>query len=157
MTDTCHKQVMALDQNLIAVRLRLRYVEKYKERSAFQHISESDKSELIRYIGPLVQMDEKDEFAKRFDNFMYGLMLANMEKMPSLQYAKKQLRDIAQLLERKGNIPPFSVYAKSVAPKQSSAAQHTLLKFSDTVTRQAQLWRVIFSTAKILLCNSQNI
>ena len=81
---------MALDQNLIAVRLRLRYVEKYKERSAFQHISESDKSELIRYIGPLVQMDEKDEFAKRFDNFMYGLMLANMEKMPSLQYAKKQ-------------------------------------------------------------------
>ena len=107
MTDTCHKQVMALDQNLIAVRLRLRYVEKYKERSAFQHISESDKSELIRYIGPLVQMDEKDEFAKRFDNFMYGLMLANMEKMPSLQYAKKQLRDIAQLLERKGTFHLF--------------------------------------------------
>ncbi|MDE6454926.1 MAG: DEAD/DEAH box helicase family protein, partial [Dysosmobacter sp.] len=105
LTDTCHKQVTALDQNLIAVRLRLRYVEKYKEHSAFQHISEGDKSELTRYIAPLVQMDEKDEFAKRFDNFMYGLMLADMEKMPSFRYAKKQLCDIAQLLERKGNIP----------------------------------------------------
>ena len=105
LTDTCHKQVAVLDLNLIAVRLRLRYVEKYKERSAFQHISEGDKSELTRYIAPLVQMDEKDEFAKRFDNFMYGLMLADMEKMPSFRYAKKQLCDIAQLLERKGNIP----------------------------------------------------
>ena len=105
LTDTCHKQVAVLDLNLIAVRLRLRYVEKYKERSAFQHISEGDKSELTRYIAPLVQMDEKDEFAKRFDNFMYGLMLADMEKMPSFRYAKKQLCDIAQLLELKGNIP----------------------------------------------------
>ena len=41
LTDTCHKQVAVLDLNLIAVRLRLRYVEKYKERSAFQHISQS--------------------------------------------------------------------------------------------------------------------
>ena len=65
----CHKQVTALNQDLIAVHLRLRYVEKYKEYHAFQHIGEGDKSELIQYIAPLVQMDEKDEFAKRFDNF----------------------------------------------------------------------------------------
>lgn len=105
LTDICHEQVTALNQALIAVRLRLRYVEKYKERPAFQHISEGDKSELMQYIAPLVQMDEKDEFAKRFDNFMYGLMLANMEKLPSFKYAKKQLCDIAALLERKVSIP----------------------------------------------------
>ena len=88
LMDICHEQVTALNQDLTAVRLRLRYVEKYKERTAFQHISEGDKSELMQYIAPLVQMDEKDEFAKRFDNFMYGLMLANMEKMPSLSMQK---------------------------------------------------------------------
>ncbi len=105
LMDICHEQVTALNQDLTAVRLRLRYVEKYKERTAFQHISEGDKSELMQYIAPLVQMDEKDEFAKRFDNFMYGLMLANMEKMPSFQYAKKQLCNIAALLEHKASIP----------------------------------------------------
>ena len=105
LTDLCHEQVGALNLDLIAARLRLRYVEKYKERPAFQHISEGDKSELMQYIAPLVQMDEKDEFAKRFDNFMYGLMLANMEKMPSFKYAKKQLCDTAALLKRKAGIP----------------------------------------------------
>ena len=105
LMDICHEQVTALNQDLTAVRLRLRYVEKYKERTAFQHISEGNKSELMQYIAPLVQMDEKDEFAKRFDNFMYGLMLANMEKMPSFQYAKKQLCNIAALLEHKASIP----------------------------------------------------
>lgn len=105
LTNICHEQVTALNQDLIAVRLRLRYIEKYKEHPAFQHISEGDKSELIQYIAPLVQMDEMDEFAKRFDNFMYGLMLANVEKMPSFKYAKKQLCDIAVLLKRKAGIP----------------------------------------------------
>ena len=109
LMDICHEQVTALNQDLTAVRLRLRYVEKYKERTAFQHISEGDKSELMQHIAPLVQMDEKDEFAKRFDNFMYGLMLANMEKMPSFKYAKKQLCDIAALLERKVSIPQVQV------------------------------------------------
>ena len=105
LTDTCHKQVTALNQELVSVRLRLRYVEKYKEYSAFRHISEGDKVELLQSIAPLVEMEEKDEFSKRFDNFMYGLMLAAMENMPSFKHAKKQLCGIAQLLEHKGNLP----------------------------------------------------
>lgn len=43
--------------------------------------------------------------AKLFDNFIYGLMLANMEALPSFKYAKKQLCDIATALERKVSIP----------------------------------------------------
>ncbi len=105
LADTCHRQVTALNQELISVRMCRRYVEKYKERSAFQHIGEGDKSELLQHIAPLIQMEETDEFAKRFDNLMYGLMLASMEQMPSFKYAKKQLCDIASLLERKVSIP----------------------------------------------------
>ena len=109
MTDACHNRIMALNQELTAVRLRLRYVEKYREPAAFQHISEGDKSELLQHIAPLVQLEDADEFAKRFDNFMYGLMLANMEQMPSFKRAKKQLCDIAVLLERKTSIPQIKV------------------------------------------------
>lgn len=38
-------------------------------------------------------------------NFMYGLIIASMEQMPSFKYAQKQLRDMATLLERKVSIP----------------------------------------------------
>lgn len=105
IVDTCHKQVMALNSDLIAVKLRMQYVEKYKKPEALVSISEGDKGELLTQIAPLVHSDEADEFAKRSDNFMYGMMLAHIEQMPAFQYAKKQLCDTTSLLERKANIP----------------------------------------------------
>lgn len=101
----CHAHVAELNTNLIAVRLRMQSVEKFKKADAFDYISEGDKGELLQQIAPLIQMDDTDEFAKRFDNFMYGLMIASMEQMPSFKYAKKQLQDIGTLLERKVSIP----------------------------------------------------
>ncbi|MFQ8841678.1 MAG: hypothetical protein ACLR8P_12945 [Clostridium fessum] len=47
----------------------------------------------------------KMSWLKRFDNFMYGLMLASMEQMPSFKRAKKVLCEIAGLLSRKISIP----------------------------------------------------
>lgn len=105
LAETCHGQVANLKRDLIAVKMRLRYVEKYQKEDAFAHISDLDKGELEREIAPLVFLDDPDEFAKRFDNFMYGLMLAHLEQMPSFKYAKKQLCDMAALLEKKVTIP----------------------------------------------------
>ncbi len=101
----CHGQVMNLNPEHISVKLRLQYVEKYRNIEAFACLSEGDKGELLQHIAPLVYLDDQDEMAKRFDNFIYGLMLASMEQMPSFKRAKKQLCDIAALLEKKGNIP----------------------------------------------------
>ena len=105
LAETCHGQVTNLKRELIAVKMRLQYVEKYQKEDAFAHISDLDKGELEREIAPLVFLDDPDEFAKRFDNFMYGLMLAHLEQMPSFKYAKKQLCDMAVLLEKKVTIP----------------------------------------------------
>ncbi len=105
LEETCHGQVANLKRELIAVKMRLRYVEKYQKEDSFAHISDLDKGELEREIAPLVFLDDPDEFAKRFDNFMYGLMLAHLEQMPSFKYAKKQLCDMATLLEKKVTIP----------------------------------------------------
>ena len=49
--------------------------------------------------------DEEDEFAKRFDNFMYGLILAKMEKSPAFRRAKQQFCSLAAALERKAAVP----------------------------------------------------
>lgn len=78
LVGTCHDQVKALDRELIEVRLRLQFAEKYSKIEAFACVGETEKSELLQQIAPIVHMVDTDEYAKRFDNFMYGLILADL-------------------------------------------------------------------------------
>lgn len=105
LVSTCQSQVKDLNMELVSVKLQLQFVEKYKKEKAFDSLGEGDKGELLQHIAPIVRLNDEDEFAKRFDNFMYGLILASMEQMPAFKYAKKQLCGIATLLERKVSIP----------------------------------------------------
>lgn len=105
LVGTCYAQVQALNTDLIAVRLRLQSVEKFKKPGAFRYINEGDKGELLQQIAPLVRPYDTDEYAKRFDNFMYGLMIAAMEQLPAFQHAQRQLCGIGTLLEHKISIP----------------------------------------------------
>lgn len=105
LVNTCYMQVMELNAELISVKLHMQSVEKFKKAGAFNYISEGDKGELLQQIAPIVHMNDTDEYAKRFDNFMYGLIIAAMEQMPSFKHAQKQLRDISILLEHKISIP----------------------------------------------------
>lgn len=104
----CHKQIQFLSDRAnerIAVRLKREYVERYNNIENLTYISESSKGELISHIAPLVYMEDKDEYAKRFDNFMYGMMIANIEALPTYKYAKKRLCEIASSFESKISIP----------------------------------------------------
>ena len=105
LVSTCHGQVVALKDELIAVKLHRQYVDKYRNRDVFTCLGDEAKGELEREIAPLVYNPDTEELAKRFDNFMYGLMLAQLEQLPSLRHAQRQLRDTAALLERKATIP----------------------------------------------------
>lgn len=105
LAETCRDQIMVLNDDLISVRLKRQYVEKFRNMEKFQHLGEGDKGELIKEVAPLVSTNETDEAAKRFDNFMYGMMLANMEGTASFQRAKRQLCHIASTLEGKAGIP----------------------------------------------------
>lgn len=105
LVSECNEQVQLLSAELVSVRLKRKYVEQYRKIENYNYISEGAKGELITHIAPLVYMNDQDESAKRFDNFMYGMMLAHLEAMPSFKYAKKQLCDIAASFERKITIP----------------------------------------------------
>lgn len=110
MIKECHEQICELNEDIISVKLKREYVEKYKQKNSLDYISEGDKGELITHIAPLVYMKETDEYAKRFDNFMYGLMISFIENMPSFKHARNQLCITATALENKHTIP--QVYAK---------------------------------------------
>ncbi|MCD8048362.1 MAG: DEAD/DEAH box helicase family protein [Clostridia bacterium] len=105
LVQDCQNEVRNLSTDLIEVRLRREYVEKYKKQGAFDFISEGDKGELLEHIAPIIHLDDNDEFAKRFDNFMYGLMLASIELLPTFNHAKNQLCKTAALLQTKTTIP----------------------------------------------------
>jgi type I restriction enzyme R subunit len=102
-------QINALNTELISVKLQLQYVEKYKLAEAFVCLSDVDKHDIITYLAPLVYMDDTDEFAKRFDNFMYGMMLSQIEgKSSSLNKSKKQLVTISLGLLKRATIPQIN-------------------------------------------------
>lgn len=133
LVSTCHQQVAALNPALISVKLQLRYVEKFKEPAAFQALSEGDKGELLAHIAPIVRFED-EEMAKRFDNFMYGMMLASAEQMPAFKYARQQLCDIAALLERKVSIPQVKAKLPLLQAIQTEEfwAANDLLAFEKT-------------------------
>ena len=78
---------------------------RYQKPEAFAALSETDKGTLMREVAPLISLDDKDEAAKRFDNFVYGLLLCELEGLPGLTRAQRQLKNTAALLEQKATIP----------------------------------------------------
>ena len=105
LVEICYNGVNALSYDLVSVRLKKEYVEKFRKIENWQALSDMDKYELENHIAPLITTADTDEYAKRFDNFMYGLMLANIGDFPTMNYLKKQLCKTAVLLERKATIP----------------------------------------------------
>ena len=105
LVNKCHTGVSELSDDWVSVRLKKEFVEKFRNSESFVSLSEMDKYELTKHIAPLIVSKDADEFAKRFDNFMYGLMLANMEQLPTMSYMKNQLCKTAALLEKKATIP----------------------------------------------------
>ena len=105
IVEECKKQVDKLNTELISVKMQLQYVNKFRNLEIYSFINETDKGELIKYIAPLVVYEEKDEYAKRFDNFMYGLMLASVENLPGFKHAMTELQSIAQTLLKRTSIP----------------------------------------------------
>lgn len=105
---SCHGRVEVLVEMVnekASLRLVRRYIEKFSKKEAFTCLLETDKEELVTNIAPVVYFDEKDEAAKRFDNFMLGMILVYMENMPGFKRAQKQLVLTAELLQKKASIP----------------------------------------------------
>ncbi|KJS16490.1 MAG: DEAD/DEAH box helicase [Peptococcaceae bacterium BRH_c4b] len=104
LIETVVQQINALNTELVSVKMQLQYIENYKSADAFVCLSDLDKHNLIAFLAPIVYMDDTDEFAKRFDNFMYGMMIAQIEGRPQFRKGKKQLINICTNLARRAAI-----------------------------------------------------
>lgn len=105
---SCNSRVKVLVEAIndrASVRMVRRYIEKFNNPESFVCLGDADKEELIKNIAPVIYYDEKDEAAKRFDNFMYGLILVHLEGRKGFNRAKRQLILTAELLQKKASIP----------------------------------------------------
>ena len=133
LTETCRAEVGALNPELVSVRLHRQAVEHYQKPEAFVSLTETDKGTLMKEVAPLISLDDKDEAAKRFDNFVYGLLLCELEGLPGLGRAQKQLRSTAAMLEGKATIPQVQAKLPLIREVQTDEflTSHDLLHFEE--------------------------
>lgn len=107
LIETVHTQISNLNTEIISVKLQRKYIDKFSEKEAFLNLDENAIYELVKFIAPLVYNEEENEFAKKFDSFMYGFMLAVAENSGSSKSVKKyktQLENVATMLASKTQI-----------------------------------------------------
>ena len=133
LTETCRAEVGALNPELVSVRLHRQAVEHYQKPEAFVSLAETDKGTLMKEVAPLISLDDKDEAAKRFDNFVYGLLLCDLEGLPGRGRAQKQLRSTAAMLEGKATIPQVQAKLPLIREVQTDEflTSHDLLRFEE--------------------------
>jgi type I restriction enzyme R subunit len=99
-------QVAAMNVNNFIVRPKRRLVEQYSEIKAWEKLGIEQQMELAFEIAGLPsELEEEDQEAKQFDLLMLRLQLAVLLHEPSFERLKKQVVEIAGLLEEAAAIP----------------------------------------------------
>ncbi|MDK2788424.1 MAG: type restriction enzyme subunit [Epulopiscium sp.] len=96
--------VRVLNEDSFRVKLHLRYVEQFKDQSAWQTLESTNVSDIREHIAPLIISKADDELAKRFDYLIYTVSLAYLQN----KNATTPIRSIittAEELSKLGSIP----------------------------------------------------
>jgi type I restriction enzyme R subunit len=99
----CVRKLWDLRQNF-RIKMALRWVDHFKERKNWDNLSKSDISDLFEHLGPLVELDDPDEAAKRFDLLIMNLQQAIIEESSRVDFFQSELKGITKKLSEITNI-----------------------------------------------------
>ncbi|RYD79217.1 MAG: DEAD/DEAH box helicase, partial [Sphingobacteriales bacterium] len=105
LLDTCHAAIYSLNKDSFIVRMKLRYVTEFTERSRWDELSKSDILDIHKELVPLVMPEDEDEFGRRFDLLVLNMQLSLVEEGSIKKSYSEQIISIAQSLLKKLNIP----------------------------------------------------
>jgi type I restriction enzyme, R subunit len=104
--ESLRSQVAAMNVNNFIVRPKRRLVEQYAESKAWEKIGVEQQAELANDVAGLPsELIDDDQEAKQFDLLMLRLQLAVLLHEPSYERLRKQVIEIAGLLEEVASIP----------------------------------------------------
>lgn len=113
LISTVVSQIGSLKTERVSVHACRQYVDVYKNAERFDCLTEEDKTQLIGKIAPLIMSEDSDEAAVSFDNFVYGMMLAKIEKGNVQRYVSS-LTGTAKKLLQKTTIPQIKEKAETI-------------------------------------------
>lgn len=113
LISTVVSQIGGLNTERVSVHACRQYVDVYKSAESFDCLTEEDKTQLISKIAPLIMSEDSDEAAVSFDNFLYGMMLAKIEK-GNIQRYVSSLTGTAKKLLQKTSIPQIRGKAETI-------------------------------------------
>lgn len=91
-------------QQNISVRRELETVLKYADRHDWNQLTIDDWRALSQKIAALIDFNDPDEYAKRFDLLLYRIELAQLTKSPDLEYLVAKVQQSAESLVQKQNV-----------------------------------------------------
>lgn len=97
------KDIKGIDESKFNARMKLRFIHKFNQKSAFESLMDADVRELEEHIAPLVPAIDDDELAKRFDYLMYTIEYADIKRVPASK-PKNRVVSTAEKLTLKGTI-----------------------------------------------------
>lgn len=127
--------IQSMNPERIEVKLKLRYVEKYKDEKQFMALSDADRADIIEHLANLVSSYETDENAIHFDNAMYGLMVTALEGGRGFKKLKSHIQKNAEkLLKERAAVPEVKKKIPQLQEIQSEVYWNSrdILKFEET-------------------------
>ncbi len=127
--------IQSMNPERIEVKLKLRYVEKYKDEKQFTALSDADRADIIEHLANLVSSYETDENAIHFDNAMYGLMVTALEGGRGFKKIKSHIQKNAEkLLKERVTVPDVKKKIPQLQEIQSEVYWNSrdILKFEET-------------------------
>lgn len=101
------------------MRRELETVLKYQDRETWNDLEEGKHwPDLAHKISPLIELNDPDEYAKRFDYLLYNIQLAQLTRDPGLETLVTKVQNTAQALFKKAKPDLPEVYSKIATIKK---------------------------------------
>ena len=122
LTEMLHGEVAAMNRENFIVGMHLEAVDRYRNRSAWEHLSHADREELQREVAGLPSEIETEDIESRmFDLTVLRMQLALAEDdMGGFETHRQRVVEIAMLLEAKSTIPAVKAQLEYLAAVQES-------------------------------------
>ena len=99
-----HTSIASLDQSRFVVRMELRKVNEYTERSRWNNLTKGDVLDICSHLSHLPTPEGNDELARRFDFLMLMIQLCMLNDANDTKYINRVV-SLAKALSKLGNIP----------------------------------------------------
>jgi len=101
LLDQLHHAIATLNRNRFQVKMNLRYVDQFKDRTRWNNLSDVDIQDINTYLSELPSPEEVKESARRFDLLMLKMQIADLMELSHRDKFQEKLMHTAMELGKK--------------------------------------------------------